>query len=67
MFLTLHKKDSKPIPANYRPVSLTSHVVKVFERVIRKKIFDRLDSNDLIGSLVFSIVFDQAVAPSSLS
>ena len=44
----LHKKDSKSIPANYRPVSLTSHVVKVFERVIRKKIVHHLDSYDLI-------------------
>ena len=47
----LHNKDSKSIPANYRPVSLTSHVVKVFERVIRKKIVHHLDSNDLICSI----------------
>ena len=47
----LHKKDSKSIPANYRPVSLTSHVVKVFERFIRKKIVHHLDSNDLICSI----------------
>jgi hypothetical protein len=31
----LHKKDSRAIAANYRPNSLTSHVIKVFERVIR--------------------------------
>ena len=47
----LHKKDSKSIAANYRPVSLTSHVVKVFERVIRKKIVHHLDSNDLVCSI----------------
>ena len=44
----LHKKDSKSIPANYRPVSLTSHVVKVFERVLRKKMIEHLETNDLL-------------------
>ena len=44
----LYKKDSKSIPANYRPVSLTSHVVKVFERVLRKKMVDHLETNDLL-------------------
>ena len=37
----LHKKDSRAKPANYRPISLTSHVVKVYERVIRKLFRDQ--------------------------
>ena len=36
---------------HYRPVSLTSHVVKVFERVVRKNIVHHLDLNDLICSI----------------
>ena len=46
----LHKKDSRAIAANYRPISLTSHVIKVFERVIRKKMVEFLELNDLICS-----------------
>ena len=44
----LYKKDSRAMPTNYRPVSLTSHVIKIFERVIRKKMADYLEMNDLI-------------------
>ena len=40
-----HKKYSKSVPANYRLVSLTSHIVKVFERVLRKKIVNHLEAN----------------------
>ncbi|XP_063688434.1 uncharacterized protein LOC134821660 [Bolinopsis microptera] len=46
----LHKKDSRAKPANYRPISLTSHVVKVYERVIRKKLVNYLEINNLICS-----------------
>ena len=46
----LHKKDSRAKPANYRPISLTSHVVKVYERVIRKKLVNYLEINKLICS-----------------
>ena len=49
-FITpIHKKDSKADPANYRPVSLTSHVIKVFERVIRNSLVDYLEKNFLLS------------------
>ena len=44
----LHKKDSCAVAANYRPISLTSHIIKVYERVIRKKLVDYLEMNNLI-------------------
>ena len=44
----LHKKDSRAIASNYRPISLTSHIIKVFERVVRKKMVEYLELNDLI-------------------
>ena len=46
----LHKKYSRAFAANYRPISLTSHVVIVFERVLRKKMVYYLELNDLICS-----------------
>merc|ERR1712215_201640 len=33
----IHKGVSRQKPEQYRPVSLTSHVIKVFEMVIKKK------------------------------
>ena len=44
----LHKKGSHAIPANYRPVSLTSHVIKIFERVMRKRLVNYLENNSLL-------------------
>lgn len=50
LIVPLHKKGSKTLPQNYRPVSLTSHIVKLFERVIRTKIVNYLESNALLNS-----------------
>ena len=36
------------IPANYRPLSLTSHIMKVFEKVIKMHLIKHLQDNDLI-------------------
>ena len=47
-FVPIHKKGSKAVAANYRPISLTSHVVKIFERVIRKKLVLYLEENNLL-------------------
>ena len=44
----LHKKDNKALASNYRPISLTSHIIKVFERVVRKKLVSYLEMNNLI-------------------
>ena len=35
-------------PKAYRPVSLTSHVIKVFERIIRKSLVEYLQENNLL-------------------
>ena len=37
----VHKKGSKSDVKNYRPISLTSLIVKVFERVVRDKLMDK--------------------------
>ena len=44
----VHKKGSKALPANYRPVSLTPHIIKIFERIMRARIVHHLESNYLL-------------------
>ena len=40
------KDGSKSTAANYRPVALTSHLVKLFEKVVRAKIVKFMDDNN---------------------
>ena len=46
----LHKEGSRAIAGNYRPVSLTSHVIKIYERVLRKQMVAHLEENNLLNS-----------------
>ena len=46
----IYKKGSRVKAGNYRPVSLTSQVCKVLERIIRKKIMVHLTSNNLLSA-----------------
>ena len=48
MITPIHKKGSKANPENYRPISLTSHLIKIFERVLRIKIVTFLEENNII-------------------
>jgi hypothetical protein len=41
----LAKGGSLTNPANYRPVSLTSHIVKIFERIVKGRIVNFLETN----------------------
>ena len=47
----IHKggKKCKFKPENYRPVSLTSQIMKIYERVIAKNIIEHLASNHLFN------------------
>jgi hypothetical protein len=46
--VALHKKGSRSEPSNYRPVSLTSQVGKMLERIIKESLVKYLESNNLI-------------------
>ena len=45
----IFKKGSKTSPGNYRPVSLTSIVCKVFEGFVRDVLYKHLESNHLLA------------------
>ena len=39
----VHKGGSRSVPKNYRPVALTSHLIKVFERVVRHALVKHIE------------------------
>ena len=45
----IHKGGSRGTPSNYRPVALTSHLLKLFERVLRKNIVAYMEENNLFN------------------
>ena len=44
----IHKGGSRSVPKNYRPVALTSHLIKVFERVVRQSLVAHIDKLGLL-------------------
>ena len=48
--IPLHKGGHQGIASNYRPVALTSHLIKVFEKVIRNKLVAFLEENNLFNN-----------------
>ena len=42
------KKGSRAKSSNYRPISLTSHLIKIFERILRTHIVKHLELNNLL-------------------
>jgi len=45
----IHKGGSRGVPKQYRPVALTSHLIKLFEKIIRKHIIAYLEENNLLN------------------
>ena len=46
----IHKGKSRALPKNYRPVALTSQLVKVFEKVVRAHIVSFMEHHQLFNS-----------------
>ena len=47
--IPIHKGGDKCAPSNYRPVTLTSHVIKIFEKVIVRKLVEYIDEAGLFN------------------
>ena len=47
--IPVHKGGSHGIPKNYRPIALTSHLIKVFEKVMRNRIMAYMERNRLFN------------------
>ena len=52
----IHKKGDKRLPENYRPISLTSIVCKVMEKLVRNKLEVYLKCNKMITDKQFGFV-----------
>ena len=46
----IYKKARTLNPGNYRPISLTSHAIKIFEKVMRKNLVHYLEDNNLLSN-----------------
>ena len=45
----IHKGGNKSDAANYRPVALTSHLIKIYEKTLRNRLANYLDSNNSLN------------------
>jgi len=52
----IHKKGDTRLASNYRPVSLTSIVSKLCEKIVRKHIMDHLTANELLAPTQYGFI-----------
>ena len=49
----VHKKGDKHLTSNYRPISLTSVIIKIMERIIHRQVVTILEQHNLINDCQF--------------
>ena len=47
--IPIYKKSGRAMAANYRPISLTSQIIKLFERMLRVKLVEHLETYRLLS------------------
>ena len=45
----IHKGGNRSTPANYRPIALTSHLIKIFEKILRAHIVKHMNEHNLFN------------------
>ena len=51
--MPIHKRNDKHVPGNHRLISLTSVVIKVFERILHRYLVSALENHHLLSSSQF--------------
>ena len=51
--IPIYKKGDNEDPDNYRPISITSPLAKVFKQILREQMNEYLERNNLLGPLQF--------------
>jgi hypothetical protein len=62
----IHKKGSKTLPQNYRPVSITSVVGKIMEEIIRDTITVHMKENERLSKNQFGFIKGRSTVPQLL-
>ena len=53
--IPVHKGGSRGLAKNYRPIALTSHLIKFFEKVLSKSIVAFMEINNLFNPGLFNM------------
>ena len=51
--IPIYKKEDTEDPSNYRPISITSALSKIFEKVMKEQIDDYIEKNQLLSPIQF--------------
>lgn len=49
----IHKRRSKSVPSNYRPVSLLCVISKVMETIVNRRLMNYLETNEILAKMQF--------------